>query len=212
MNISELSIRRPVLSTVLTIIILLFGLIGYNCLGVREYPSVDNPIISVSCSYPGANADVIENQITEPLEQNINGIPGIRSLSSVSQQGQSRITVEFELSVDLETAANDVRDKVSRAQRYLPRDCDPPTVSKADADATPILMVALQSDKRSLLELNEIADLTVNDLRRKRCLHLGRETILHAFMARPHQDVRLRDHSHRCEECGRQRERGTPFR
>lgn len=119
MNISELSIRRPVLSTVLTIIILLFGLIGYNYLGVREYPSVDNPIISVSCSYPGANADVIENQITEPLEQNINGIPGIRSLSSVSQQGQSRITVEFELSVDLETAANDVRDKVSRAQRYL---------------------------------------------------------------------------------------------
>ena len=97
MNISELSIRRPVLSTVLTIIILLFGLIGYNYLGVREYPSVDNPIISVSCSYPGANADVIENQITEPLEQNINGIPGIRSLSSVSQQGQSRITVEFEL-------------------------------------------------------------------------------------------------------------------
>ena len=76
MNISELSIRRPVLATVLTIIILLFGFIGYNYLGVREYPSVDNPIISVSCSYPGANADVIENQITEPLEQNINGIPG----------------------------------------------------------------------------------------------------------------------------------------
>ena len=163
MNISELSIRRPVLATVLTIIIILFGLIGYTYLGVREYPSVDNPIISVSCSYAGANADVIENQITEPLEQNINGIPGIRSLSSVSQQGQSRITIEFELSVDLETAANDVRDKVSRAQRYLPDDCDPPTVSKADADARPILMVALQSDKRSLLELSEIADLTVKE-------------------------------------------------
>ena len=163
MNISELSIRRPVLATVLTIIILLFGLIGYTTLGVREYPSVDNPIISVTCSYSGANADVIENQITEPLEQNINGIPGIRSLSSVSQQGQSRITVEFELSVDLETAANDVRDKVSRAQRYLPRDCDPPTVSKADADASPILMVAIQSNNRSLLELSEIADLTVKE-------------------------------------------------
>ncbi|MBE6287924.1 MAG: efflux RND transporter permease subunit [Mediterranea massiliensis] len=163
MNISELSIRRPVLATVLTLIIVLFGVIGYNYLGVREYPSVDNPIISVSCSYAGANADVIENQITEPLEQNINGIPGIRSLSSVSQQGSSRITVEFELSVDLETAANDVRDKVSRAQRWLPRDCDPPTVSKADADAMPILMVALQSDKRSLLELSEIADLTVKE-------------------------------------------------
>lgn len=163
MNISELSIRRPVLATVFTLIILIFGAIGYLYLGVREFPSVDNPLISVSCSYPGANADVIENQITEPLEQNINGIPGIRSLTSVSQQGNCRITVEFELSVDLETAANDVRDKVSRAQRYLPRDCDPPTVSKADADARPILMVAIQSDKRSLLELSEIADLTVKE-------------------------------------------------
>ena len=151
------------MATVVTLVIILFGMIGYTYLGVREYPSVDNPIISVSCSYPGANADVIENQITEPLEQNINGIPGIRSLTSVSQQGSSRITVEFELSVDLETAANDVRDKVSRAQRYLPRDCDPPTVSKADADAQPILMVALQSDKRPLLELSEIADLTVKE-------------------------------------------------
>ena len=163
MNISELCIRRPVLATVLTIVIILFGIIGYFALGVREFPSVDNPIISVSCSYPGANAEVIENQITEPLEQNINGIPGIRSLTSISQQGSSRITVEFELNVDLETAANDVRDKVSRAQRLLPKDCDPPTVSKADADASPILMVALQSDKRSLLELSEIADLTVKE-------------------------------------------------
>ncbi len=163
MNISELSIRRPVLATVMTLIILIFGIIGYTSLGVREYPSIDNPIISVNTSYPGANADVIENQITEPLEQNINGIPGIRSLSSVSSQGSSRVTVEFELSVDLETAANDVRDKVSRAQRYLPRDCDPPIVSKADADAMPILMVAIQSDKRSLLEISEIADLTVKE-------------------------------------------------
>ena len=97
------------------------------------------------------------------MEQNINGIPGIRSLSSVSSQGSCRITVEFELSVDLETAANDVRDKVSRAQRYLPRDCDPPTVSKADADATPILMVTIGSNKRSLLEISEIADLTVKE-------------------------------------------------
>jgi multidrug efflux pump len=152
-----------VLATVFSLVILLFGFIGFSYLGVREYPSVDNPIITVGTSYPGANADVIENQITEPLEQNINGIPGIRSLTSVSSQGQSRITVEFELSVPLETAANDVRDKVSRAQRYLPRDCDPPTVTKADADAFPILMVAVQSDERSLLELSEIADLTIKE-------------------------------------------------
>lgn len=163
MNISEFSIKRPVLTTVTVLIIILFGVVGYTSLGVREYPSVDNPIISVMASYPGANAEVIENQITEPLEQQINGIPGIRSLSSVSQYGSSRITVEFELSVDLETAANDVRDKVSRAQRMLPRDCDPPTVSKADADATPILMVALNSDKRTLLELSELADLVVKE-------------------------------------------------
>ncbi|MDD2436388.1 MAG: efflux RND transporter permease subunit [Massilibacteroides sp.] len=162
-NLSEISINRPVLSTVMTIVLLLFGFIGYSFLGIREFPSVDQPIISVSVSYPGANADVIMNQITEPLEQNINGIPGIRSLSSVSSQGSSRITVEFELSVDMETAANDVRDKVSRAQRYLPRDCDPPTVSKADADASPIMQIGIQSSQRSLMELSEIAELTVKE-------------------------------------------------
>lgn len=163
MTISELSIRRPVLSTVLILIITLLGVIGYTYLGVREYPNIDNPIITVDVSYPGANADVIENQITEPLEQNINGIPGIRSLTSTSSQGRSRITVEFELDIDMETAANDVRDKVSRAQRYLPRDADPPTVSKADADASPIIQVAVQSGKRSLMELSEIAELTVKE-------------------------------------------------
>jgi len=162
-NISELSINRPVLATVLVLVILLFGMIGYTSLGVREYPSVDQPIISVSASYPGANAEVIMNQITEPLEQNINGIPGIRSLSSVSSQGSSRITVEFELTVDLETAANDVRDKVSRAQRYLPRDCDPPTVAKADADANPILQIGVRSSLRNLMELTEVAELTVKE-------------------------------------------------
>ncbi len=163
MNISELSIKRPVLATVVVLIIFLLGIIGYTYLGVREYPNVDNPIITVEVSYPGANAEIIESQITEPLEQNINGIPGIRSLTSQSSQGMSRITVEFEMSVELETAANDVRDKVSRAQRYLPRDCDPPTVSKADADANPIIQITVQSDKRSLLELSEIADLTIKE-------------------------------------------------
>jgi multidrug efflux pump len=162
-NLSEISINRPVLSTVMMLVILLFGLIGYQSLGVREYPSVDQPIISVSATYPGANAEVIMNQITEPLEQNINGIPGIRSLSSTSSQGNCRITIEFELSVDLETAANDVRDKVSRAQRFLPRDCDPPIVSKADADATPIMQIGVRSNQRSLMELSEIAELTVKE-------------------------------------------------
>lgn len=145
------------------LIILIMGLIGYNYLGVREYPNIDNPIITVNVSYPGANAEVIMNQISEPLEQNLNGIPGIRSMTSASSQGSCRITIEFELSVDLETAANDVRDKVSAAQRRLPRDCDPPTVTKADSDSNPIMQVSIRSEKRSLLELSEIADLTVKE-------------------------------------------------
>jgi len=163
MNIAELSIKRPVLSTVGTIVIVVFGAIGYIYLGVREFPSVDNPIITVTTTYTGANADVIENQITEPLEQEINGISGVRTLSSRSQQGRSVITVEFELNVNLETAANDVRDKVSRAQRRLPRDCDPPIVSKQDADASPIMQITVQSPTRSLLEVSEIASLTVKE-------------------------------------------------
>ncbi|MGB4283281.1 MAG: efflux RND transporter permease subunit, partial [Bacteroidales bacterium] len=163
MSLSSTSINRPVLATVFSLIILLLGGIGITFLGIREFPSVDPPIISVSTSYPGANSDVIETQITEPLEQTINGIPGIRTLTSVSSQGFSRITVEFELSVDMEAAANDVRDKVSQAQRFLPRDCDPPIVSKADADARPIMHIAIHSPKRSLLELSEIAELTFKE-------------------------------------------------
>jgi len=163
MSLSSISIKRPVLATVFSIVILLFGFIGMTYLGVREFPSVDPPIITVSVSYPGANSDVIETQITEPLEQSINGIPGIRTLTSVSRQGGSNITVEFELGIDMETAANDVRDKVSQATRMLPRDVDPPTVSKADADASPIMFVAIKSDQRTLLELSDIAELTFKE-------------------------------------------------
>lgn len=157
MSLSSISIRRPVLAIVMSITIVLFGIIGYTYLGIREYPSIDPPIISVSISYVGANADVIESQITEPLEEQINGIAGIRSLTSVSRDGRSNITVEFDVSVDLEAAANDVRDRVSRAQRNLPPDVDPPTVTKADADAVPIVFLNVKSDKRNLLQLSNIA-------------------------------------------------------
>jgi len=163
MSLSSTSIKRPVLATVFSLMILIFGIIGMTYLGVREFPSVDPAIISVSVSYPGANSDVIETQITEPLEQSINGIPGIRTLTSVSRQGGSNITVEFELNVDMETAANDVRDKVSQAQRLLPRDVDPPVVFKADADANPIIFITIKSEKRSLLELSDIAELTFKE-------------------------------------------------
>lgn len=119
MSLSEISIKRPVLATVMSIVIVLFGIIGFFYLGIRDYPSVDPPVITVSTTYTGANSDVIISQITEPLEESINGIDGIKVITSNSSDGRSTITVEFDLDVDLETAANDVRDRVSRAQRNL---------------------------------------------------------------------------------------------
>ncbi len=158
MSLSSLSIRRPVLAIVMSIVIVLFGIIGYTFLGVREYPSVDPPIVTVSTNYVGANADVIESQITEPLEESVNGIAGIRTLTSTSRDGRSTVSVEFDLDVDLEAAANDVRDRVSRAVRQLPPDSDPPIVSKADADASPIVFLNVRSDGRDLLDLSAVAN------------------------------------------------------
>lgn len=157
-SLSTISIRRPVLAIVMSLVIVLFGSIGISLLGVREFPSVDPPIINVRTTYVGANADVIEAQITEPLEEAINGIAGIKSLTSTSNDGTSNITVEFDVGADLEAAANDVRDKVSGAQRNLPPDTDPPVVSKADADSQPIVFLNVQSDRRSLLEISDIAN------------------------------------------------------
>ena len=159
MDLAELSVKRPVLVTVFSIIIILFGAIGFKYLGVREFPSIDPPVITVRTSYTGANADVIQSQITEPLEKAINGIDGIRTLSSSSNQGSSIITVEFNLSSNLEAAANDVRDKVSQAVKQLPQDIDaPPVVSKADANSDPIISMTLVSDTRSLLDVSDYAE------------------------------------------------------
>ncbi|HQV60522.1 MAG TPA: efflux RND transporter permease subunit [Chitinophagaceae bacterium] len=159
MNISELSLRRPVLAIVMNIIIVLFGVIGFKFLGVRDYPAIDPPNISVRTSYPGANADIIETQITEPLEKAVNGIAGIKNITSSSSNGSSNINVEFELGIDLETAANDVRDKVSQAQRSLPADLDaPPVVSKADASSDAILSMTVQSNTRNQLQITEFAN------------------------------------------------------
>ncbi len=159
MNISELSLNRPVLAVVMNLLIILFGVVGYNFLSLRDYPAIDPPIVNVRTSYTGANADIIESQITEPLEKSINGIPGIKTISSSSQIGASNITVEFNLEIDLEAAANDVRDKVSQAQRNLPQDIDaPPVVSKADANSDFILLLAVQSPSKGLLELSEYAE------------------------------------------------------
>ncbi len=163
MNISTVSINRPVLASVVSILIILFGVIGFTYLGVREYPSVDPPVVTVSTSYVGANSAVIEAQITEPLEAQINGIDGIKNITSSSSDGRSSITVEFELGIDMDNAANDVRDRVSRAIRNLPPDADPPIISKADANAETILTVTVQSTKRDLLELTDIANNVVKE-------------------------------------------------
>ena len=158
MNISELSLKRPVLATVMNIAIIIFGLVGFSFLALREYPAIDPPIINVQTAYTGANAEVIQSQITEPLEKAINGIPGIRTINSSSSVGNSNITVEFNLGANLETAANDVRDKVSQAVRSLPQDItSPPVVSKADASDF-ILMLTIRSKTKGLLELTEYAE------------------------------------------------------
>lgn len=159
MNISELSLRRPVLAIVMSIIIVVFGIIGFKFLGVRDYPAIDPPNITVSTSYGGANPDIIETQITEPLEKAINGIAGVKNITSSSNQGRSNINVEFDLGVDLEAAANDVRDKVAQAQQSLPKDIDaPPVVSKADVSADPIIAMTVQSNTRNQLQITEYAN------------------------------------------------------
>src|SRR5688572_21793352 len=159
MNISELSLRRPVLAMVMNIIIVVFGVIGFKFLGIRDYPAIDPPNISVRTTYAGANADIIESQITEPLEKAVNGIAGVKNITSSSSNGSSNINVEFELGEDLEAAANDVRDKVSQAQRSLPPDLDAaPVVSKADASSDPILSMTVQSNTRNQLQMSEFAN------------------------------------------------------
>jgi multidrug efflux pump len=154
----KLSIQRPVLATVMSVVIVIFGIVSYERLGIREFPAVDPPIITVSTTYTGAPPEVIESQITEPLEENLNAVAGIRTLTSTSREGRSVIVVEFQLGADLETAANDVRDKVAGAQRDLPPDADPPTVSKSDADRQPVAFISVSSPQRELLELSDIAD------------------------------------------------------
>ena len=164
MSLPDFSLRRPVFATVMSILIVFFGIVGYSFLGVREYPAIDPPNITVRTNYTGANAEVIESQVTEPLERAINGIAGIRTISSSSALGNSNITVEFDLGIDLEQAANDVRDKVSQAQRNLPQDIDaPPVVTKADASGDPILFVPIQSSTRSIMELSDYAENVIRE-------------------------------------------------
>ncbi|GAB3495147.1 efflux RND transporter permease subunit [Spirosoma knui] len=159
MSLPELSLNRPVFAMVMSIVIVLFGVIGFTFLGVREYPAIDPPVITVRTNYTGANPDIIESQITEPIEKSLNSVEGIRTISSNSALGASTITVEFNLDADLERAANDVRDKVAQAQRQLPQDIDaPPVVTKADANSDPIIFMTVQSTTRNPTQLSDYAE------------------------------------------------------
>jgi hydrophobe/amphiphile efflux-1 (HAE1) family protein len=157
MTLAEISIRRPVLTIVISVLITLFGLISLSQLGVREYPAVDPPTLSMSTAYPGAAAEVMQSQITEPIEEAINTVAGIRTLTSTSREGASQVSAEFSLDTDIDTAASDVRDQVARAVRNLPPDVNPPVLNKAHADSSPIFGLALSSERRTQLELGAIA-------------------------------------------------------
>jgi multidrug efflux pump len=162
-SLSSTSIDRPVLSIVMSLMLVLLGVVGFYFLSIREYPAVDPPTVTVTTTYTGANADIIESQITEPLEEALNGIDGIRTISSTSREQASIITVEFNLDEDLEKATNDVRDRVSRSIRNLPKDVEPPVVEKADANAEPIIFMTLRSESRGIMEVNEIATNVVKE-------------------------------------------------
>src|SRR5690349_17346239 len=163
MWLSDVAVKRPVFATVVNALLVVFGLFALASVSVREYPDIDPPIVSVSTNYPGASAAVVETKITQLLEDRIAGIEGLRTLSSASSDGRSSITVEFNLSRDIDAAANDVRDRVARALGQLPEEADPPEISKADIDANPILWMVVSSDRMSALELSDYADRNLVD-------------------------------------------------
>ena len=160
---SEFCIRRPVFATVLSLVVMLVGIVSYERLSVREYPNIDEPVVSVRTDYLGASAEIVETQVTDPLEDSLSGIEGIDFIESSSRAEESRITVRFKLEVDPDAAANDVRDRVARVRGRLPDDIEEPIVSKVEADASPIMYLAFSSDQHDILEVSDIADRQVRD-------------------------------------------------
>jgi multidrug efflux pump len=163
LRLSAICIERPVFTVVLSLIIVLFGLIALPQLSNRELPDIDTPVVSVTTIYPGAAAEVVETSVTQPLEEMLNGIAGVKHVTSVSREQVSSITVEFGLDVDIEAAANDVRDRIARARRDLPEDVEEPLVAKRDADAQPIVWLALYGEAYTQVELTRIVDSVVVD-------------------------------------------------
>ncbi|WP_455210719.1 efflux RND transporter permease subunit [Kaarinaea lacus] len=164
MILPDISIRRPVLATVMSLMLVLIGIISYDRLSVREYPKIDTPVVSVRTVFTGASAEIIESQITKPIEDALAGIEGIRTIKSVSREEVSQVTVEFLLERDQDAAANDVRDRVARVRGVLPDEADDPVVAKVDADAQAIIWIAFSSDRHNALEITDYADRYVVDL------------------------------------------------
>ena len=158
MKLPEISIQRPVLATMMSLALVLFGAISLSRLPVRELPDIDPPIVNVTTVYPGANASVVETEITERLEEAVNNVPGIKTLTSESREQVSNITIEFNLSRDINIAAQDVRDRVSRVRGRLPDTIDEPVISKQDSDARPIIWIGMSSDRFTPLELTDLAE------------------------------------------------------
>jgi multidrug efflux pump len=163
MRLPEICIRRPVLATVMSLMITLVGAVAYDRLSVREYPRIEEPVVTVRTDYPGASAEIIESQVTQPLEESLAGIEGIDFMQSISRPEESQITIQFNINRDPDIASNDVRDRVARARRSLPDDVDEPVVAKREADAQPIIWMSLESDRHSPLELSDTADRIVKD-------------------------------------------------
>jgi multidrug efflux pump len=160
---SEVCIERPVLASVMSLVLVLFGIISLSRLPNRELPDVDAPIVSVTTIYPGAAPEVVETSVTQPLEDQVIGIEGVRHVTSSSREQVSQISIEFEISRDVEAAANDVRDRVARARRALPEEAEEPVVAKQDADARPIMWLAMSGDGYTQIQLSKIADRRVKD-------------------------------------------------
>jgi multidrug efflux pump len=158
MILSEMSVRRPVFATVLSLLLTIIGLMAANRLSIREYPDISAPIVSIDTRYRGATAEVVESKITQLVENQVAGLEGIDKITSSSAEERSHITIEFSVSRDIESAANDVRDRVSRIENDLPDEADPPEITKVDANSDPVIILDISSDKRSVLELNDYAD------------------------------------------------------
>lgn len=163
MILSDVSVKRPVFAAVISLLLVAFGVLSFLELPVREYPDASPPVVSVSTSYPGASAEIVEAQITQLIEDQINGVEGVQTISSSSSDGSSRVSIEFAVGRDIDQAANDIRDKVSRITRRLPEGVDPPQIAKADADARPMAFYNLQSTQMSFLELNDYAERYIVD-------------------------------------------------